>query len=197
MVEKLKERQIVGVICALIVSVSLISGAAAQAEPFKRTASGWLNRTEFDVNGNGRPLSLLNTIGKGTFGKSVSNEVSETGPFAGEFCAFFPPDVVIVRVPIIARSNIIRFANGDLLHASLATGGPRSSLCVDVNSSTNTGEVHLVITGGTGKFAGATGTLLITASSTTVLREAGFPVHVAITRVTEGEIFLVDNDDDD
>ena len=195
MVEVLKERQVVFIICAIIVSSCLLLASTAMAEPFERTASGWLNRTDFDVDANGSPLSIVNLSGKGTFGKSTSNDVSETGPFAFEFCDFFPQDVVVVRIPIIARSTIIRFSNGDLLYASLATDGPPSSLCVDTNSESNTSEVHLVITGGTGKFAGATGTLLVTASSTTVLREAGFPVHVAITRVTEGEIVLVDEDD--
>jgi hypothetical protein len=85
----------------------------------------------------------------------------------------------------------MRFANGDLLFATLATDGAQSSLCVDVNSPKNESEVHLVITGGTGKFAGATGTLLMKVESTVVLREADFPVHVAITQETTGDISLV------
>lgn len=193
MMEKLKVTQVVGVICALVLCGGLLSATTAQAEPFKRTASGWLNRTDVDVNANGSALSLLNLSGTGTFGSSTSNDVAETGPFAGEFCEFFPPDVIVVRIPIIARSSIIRFPNGDLLYATLASDGPPSSLCADINSPTNTSEVHLVITGGTGRFNGATGSLLVTASSTTVLRESGFPVHVAITQVTEGEIFLAHN----
>ena len=62
MLAKIENRGILGVICTLVMLVSLLS-AAAQAEPFKRTASGWLNRTEVDVNGNGSPLSLLTTFG--------------------------------------------------------------------------------------------------------------------------------------
>ena len=61
----------------------------------------------------------------------------------------------------------------------------------------NTSEAHLVITGGTGKFAGATGTLLIKQKSTVVLEEAEFPVHIAITQETTGEITLVNRNDDD
>jgi len=197
MKEKIEVRQIIGVFCAVIVSGYLLGAAEAQAEPFKQTASGWLNRTAFDVDANGNPLSVVNTFGKGTFGKSTSNEVGENGPFAGEFCEFFPPEVVIVRIPMIARSIITRYTNGDMLFASLATDTP-SSLCVDVNSRTVTSEIHWVITGGTGMFAGATGMLKTTrGDSTTVLREAGFPVHVAITRATEGEIILVGNNEDD
>jgi hypothetical protein len=178
-------------ICALVMSGSLLSATAAQAKPFKRTASGWLTRTGVDIDGNGLSLSSITTFGKGTFGQSASNEVSEIGTFAGEFCEFFPPDIVILRLPIISRSSIMRFANGDLLFATLATDGAQSSLCVDVNSPKNESEVHLVITGGTGKFAGATGTLLMKVESTVVLREADFPVHVAITQETTGDISLV------
>ena len=193
MLAKIERTITLGVICTLVLSGSLLSATAAHAKPFKQTTSGWLNRTEVDVDDNGSPLTLLTTFGKGTFGQSANNEVSETGPFAGDFCAFSFPDVIIVRLPIIARSRIMRFANGDLLYATLATDGPASSLCVDVNSPMNTSEVHLVITGGTGKFDGAMGTLLLKASSTTVLREADFPVHVAITQVIEGEIFLAND----
>jgi hypothetical protein len=82
----------------------------------------------------------------------------------------------------------MRFANGDLLFATLATDGAQSSLCVDVNSPKNESEVHLVITGGTGKFAGATGTLLMKVESTVVLREADFPVHVATATPTATQI---------
>lgn len=196
MVAVLKEKQIVFIICAVILSSCLLLAPTAKAEPFEQTASGWLNRTDFDVDANGSPLSVLTMSGTGRFGKFTSNEVGENGPFAGEFCEFFPPDVIIVRIPMIARSIITRFADGDMLFASLATDGPTSGLCLDVNTQTVTAEIHWVITGGTGRFAGATGTLLTTGTSTTVLREAGFPVHVAIRRVTEGEIFLANSRDD-
>jgi len=55
-------------------------------------------------------------------------------------------------------------------------------------------EIHLVISGGTGKFDGATGELLVTGNSTPVLTEAGLPVHIAVTQVTKGEVNLKDDD---
>ena len=193
MLARNQKRIILGVMCALVMSASLLSATAAQAKPFKRTASGWLIRTDVDIDDNGLTLSSITTFGKGTFGQSQSNEVSEVGIFVppGEFCSFIPGVEIIVRLPIVSRSSIIRYRNGDLLFANLATDGPPSSLCVDVNSPDNTSEVHMVITGGTGKFAGATGTLLMKVTSTRVLREADFPVHVAITQVTTGEVFLI------
>jgi len=136
----------------------------------------------------------LTTFGNGTFGHSASNDVGETGLFAGEFCEFFPPEVVVIRLPIISRSSIIRFANGDLLYATLATDGSPSSLCIDVRNETRTVEIHMDITGGTGKFEGATGELLVTGNSLPVQREAGFPVHIAVTQKTVGEVHFQDDD---
>jgi hypothetical protein len=178
----------------MFMCASLLSAGAAQAETFKRTASGWLNQTEVDIDGNGVRLNSLTAFGKGTFGQSASNDVGETGPFAGEFCEFFPPDIVVIRLPIISRSSIIRFANGDLLYATLATGGLPSSLCLDVRNGTRTVKIHMVVSGGTGKFDGATGELLVTGNSTPVLTEAGLPAHVAVTQTTEGEVYLQNDD---
>jgi hypothetical protein len=189
-----RRRVLLGAICTLLMSALLLSSGAVQAEPFKRTASGWINQTEVDPNGNGIPLNSLTAFGKGTFGQSASNDVGETGSFAGEFCEFFPPDIVVIRLPILSRSSIIRFANGDLLYATLATDGLPSSLCIDVRNGTRTVEIYMVISGGTGKFDGATGDLLVTGSSTPVSTEAGFPVHIAVTQVTKGEVYLQDDD---
>jgi len=98
MLVTIRKHTVMGAFCTLIVVASLLSSGLAQAESFKRTASGWLNRTEVDIDGNGVRLNSLTTFGKGTFGKSASNDVGETGPFAGKFCEFFPPDVVVIRL---------------------------------------------------------------------------------------------------
>ena len=185
---------ILGAIRTFFVCASLLSAGVVQAESFERTASGWLNQTEVDMNGNGIPINSLTVFGKGTFGKSASNDVGETGPFAGDFCEFFPPDIVVIRLPIISRSSIIRFASGDLLFATLATDGLPSSLCIDVRNGTRTVEIHMVISGGTGKFDGATGELLVTGNSTPVLTEAGLPVHIAVTQNTNCEVHLLNDD---
>ena len=166
----------------------------AQADPFQRTASVWLNRTDVDVDGNGNTLSVLNTFGTGTFGKSASNQVVELGGFTGDFCVFDPiNDIFIIGLPILARSSIIRFKSGDLLFSVMEPFDPTSInfLCFDFISRTGTAEIPMVITGGTGKFAGATGTLLVSQNSTTVLEEADLPVHIAITQVIEGDIVLI------
>ncbi len=193
MVDKIRKQQIIGTICTLIVSSCLLSAPMAQAGPFQRTASGWLNSTDVDVDVNGNTLAVLNTFGTGTFGKSASNQVTELGAFNMEFCVFDPMnDIFIIRLPILARSSIIRFESGDLLFSVMEPFDPTSInfLCFDVNSGAGTAEIPMVITGGTGKFAGATGTLLISQNSTVVLEEDEFPVHIAITEVIDGEIFL-------
>jgi hypothetical protein len=182
------------------VSACLVPASTANAESFKRTASGWINRTDVDPNGNESEISIITTYGKGKFGTSVSNSTTEVeGPQTPRlFCSFDPPNIVVVRRPLLARSTVTRFSNGDLLFAEL---DPilSSSLCIDIRNRTTVSEVHMVITGGTGKFAGATGALLITTNGTQLHFEGNTSVHSGVTEVTEGEIFrnYYDHDDDD
>ena len=192
MVDKIKNRQIIGAICTLIVSSCLLSAPMAQADPFQRTASGWRNRTDVDLDMDGNTLTVLDTSGVGTFGKSTSNQVSETGAFTGT-CASSSSSNLILRFLILSRSSIIRFESGDLLFSVLDTSDPPINfLCFEPSSRTSTGETHMVITGGTGKFAGATGTLLISQNSAIVLPQVSVPaIHVAVTQVTTGDIVLI------
>ena len=194
MVEKIKKRQIVGVICALLVSSCLLLNPTAHAESFMRTASGWINPTNVDPNGNGSRISIITTYGKGKFGTSVSNsttEVEQFDPTQPRFCSFSFPLIIVVELPLLARSTVTRFANGDLLFATLDLDPSLSSrLCVDVLNHTTASEVHMVISGGTGKFAGATGTLLITTNGTQLHFEDDLNIHSGVTEITEGEIFF-------
>ncbi len=191
MVEKIKERRIIGVICTLLVSSCLLSAPTAHADSFKRTASGWINPTNVDPNGNGSPISIITTYGKGKFSTSVSNSTTEVAGFEFQFCSFSPPFIIVVKLPLLARSTVTRFANGDLLFATLDLDPLLiSQLCVDVMNGTTASEVHMVITGGTGKFAGATGTLLIKTNGTQLHFENDLNIHSGVTEITEGEIFL-------
>ena len=187
MLERIKIRKIVGVICTILASTSLLFTAAAQAAPFKLTSSGWGNMTEVDGNGNGNPIFVITSFGTGTFGKSVSNAAVESG-FVG-LCSD-PGEPFVFRFETLASSTVMRFASGDLLFTTLATGGPISGFCFDSVTETSAGEAHLVITGGTGKFAGATGTLLITSNAKALLFEGPLLVQFSITNIVEGEIFL-------
>lgn len=177
-------RKIVGVICTILAAASLLFTAAAQAEPFKLTGSGWANLTELDGNGNGFRISIITSFGTGTFGKSVSNTTNESGELIG-LCS---PS--IFRLKILARTRVTRFASGDLLYTTLATGGQLSSHCFDPENQTLAGEIHMEITGGTGRFAGATGTLLITTNADVLHSEGSQVVQVAGTESIVGEIFL-------
>lgn len=201
MVEKIKEGQSFGIICAFLVSSCLLIVPAAHADTFDRNASGWINQTNVDINGNGSRIAIITSYGKGKFGASVSNSTTEVEGFQTQrlFCSFDPANnIVVVRLPLLARSTVTRFANGDLLFASLNLDPLlSSSLCIDTRNHTTVSEVHMVITGGTGNFAGATGTLMITTNGTQLHFEGGVSVHSGITEVTEGEIFLNYYDEDD
>jgi len=200
MIEKIKERQIVGIICTFLVSSCLVLVSTAHADSFKRTASGWINPVVADINGELSRISVITTHGTGKFGQSISNSMTELGIFAGEFCSFAPPEVVVIRLPLVARTNVTRFANGDLLFATLDLDPfLNSSLCIDIRNRTTVSEVHMVITGGTGKFAGAAGTLSITTNGTQLLFKDDVILQSGLTEITEGEVFLnyYDDEEDD
>ena len=55
----------------------------------------------------------------------------------------------------------------------------------------------MIITGGTGKFAGATGTLIITTSGTQLPFKDDAMLQSGLTEITEGDVFLNHYDDDD
>jgi hypothetical protein len=168
----------------------LLSALAAEAEPFKRKASGWLNA--LDVGDT--PFSIVTSIGEGTFGKSTSNTMTQTGEWFGSFCVLDPAnDVIIVELPILINSTVFRFANGDLLYTAL-TPLPPSRLCVDTWRPALTAEIYLDITGGTGKFEGATGSLFLRRNAKALIQQGDKWVHAGGTETIEGEIFLQDND---
>ena len=198
MIEKIKERQIAGVICTLLVSSCLVLASTAQADSFKRKASGWINPVVADINGELSRVSVITTHGNGKFGESVSNSMTELGAFTGEFCSFAPPEIIVIRLPLVARTNVTRFANGDLLFSTLDLDPIlNSSLCIDIKNRTTVSEVHMVIAGGTGKFAGATGTLIITTSGTQLPFKDDAFLQSGLTEITEGDVFLNHYDDDD
>ncbi len=71
MLSKNKERRTFGWTRTFLSALLLFTTLAANAEPFERTSSGWVISTAVDLNGNGRPMNINTTFGKGKFVSST------------------------------------------------------------------------------------------------------------------------------
>ena len=190
-----KERRNFGWTWTFFAAILLFTTLAANAEPFERTSSGWVISTAVDLNGNGRPMNINTTFGKGKFGKSANNATTETEFVSvGMSCGELPPTVFAAKLQFVSSTVVMRFNNGDLLFATLDTSGPPSIICVGLSTPGNRSDVNFVITGGTGKFEGATGWFHTKSKATPLQSASGESSQRGITKVTRGEIFLKDDD---
>lgn len=127
------------------------------------------------LDGNG-------TLGPFTFRKLRSDETTPIG-FGSCGNGFGP------SIRVTAGGGVFRFEDGSLLTVTTAEGG---ILCVDIADPAHT-VAHLTetfqITGGTGRFNGASGTLESTGTLSLVLRSAsGAPVLLVNTGSLKGTV---------
>jgi hypothetical protein len=120
------------------------------------TWSGSFHTTETDTDGNNAQATERVTLFGGGF---KSNEGSGTFEAAVENPPVFPNPVGCpagnVGIPNAVHENIVlRFRNGDLLFVNV----PTHTGCADFNTLSFTFKEQGIITGGTGRFAGASGT---------------------------------------
>jgi hypothetical protein len=86
----------------------------------------------------------------------------------------------------VAGAGVFRFQNGSLLNVTVVNG----SGCVNLAARNAALTVNYEITGGTGRFAGASGDLKMTATLVAVLRNASNqPALLTNTGEFEGMIF--------
>ena len=149
-----------------------VAGAYAQQRPVKMTFSGTLGRravnilpdtitVEYDVAGDG-------TLGPFTF-RELHAEAASPQPSSS--CSSGP------YIPIVTGGGVFRFQDGSLLTVTVTEG----AICVDLTAGV-AGVAHdtvsYQITGGTGRFKNASGTLTFTATVTPVLRTASVVVPI-------------------
>ena len=111
--------------------------------------------------------------GKGTLGsftyrqvRAISNSPSATPPSS---CS----GANLLFLPDLAGGGVFRFEDGSLLNVQLVEGGD----CIDLATNLAHCTLTLQITGGTGRFKNASGTLTYTETAVTVLSDAsGNPV---------------------
>ena len=171
----------------------LLAASVAEARRLSGEASGW--GTDAGSTAVGRDNLGKFTVG----GVSELEEFDESNPVFCDFDEFGYPRGV--ELQYVSLSQVVRYKNGDLMFSELDPNVP-STLCFNfIDNVSSTFEAYSIITGGTGRFEGATGYSAATGSSTQLgdVNDGGI---FGFSSKTEGEIFLqhghhYDEDDDD
>ena len=149
------------------------TGVQAQQLPVWITFSGSNMATQINLQSGAAPAGDITLAGHSSLGVFTWHEVAATAAAPSGTCG--GPN--LLSFPNVAGAGVFRFQDGSLLTTKL-TGG---SACVDVTAGTATLTVTDQITGGTGIFKNATGTLKYTIAARTVLADAAMkPVLIAV-----------------
>lgn len=131
-------------------------GTGNQAETkelsWKASSSGSTTNTQSDTNHDSNKGSLLNGGFTSTFGPGTVQSVGEFAPSGPGTCPNGNPGFIVTLLPGTGHS-VSRFdRTGDLLFTEYS-----ATLCVDSVTSIQFYSWEDTITGGTGRFTGATG----------------------------------------
>ena len=157
--------------------------------PVKMTFSGTLvpttiNLLQPNTNTDEQNLDGFGTLGPFTFRELHADPASPSSQppstCAGPTHLYFPN---------VAGGGVFRFQDGSLLTVGVTAG---SSLCIDLTAGVGHLTTTYQITGGTGRFKGASGTLKLTAILTPVLFNAsGSALFLTDTGEFTGTVFGV------
>jgi len=153
-----------------------VAGVYAQQAPVHMTFSGDATPGTIDLKQPNTNTGEEDLAGNGTHGPFTFRVVkaSAASPQPSSTCSgpskFYFPNV--------AGAGVFRFEDGSLLKVNLTQGGD----CIDLAAQEGHCTLTLQITGGTGRFKNASGTLTFTETSVPVLADALHnPVFFAAT----------------
>ena len=157
-----------------------VAGVYAQDIPVKMTFSGTNVATMINLQAN-TVTDEQHSAGNGTFGAFTFRELhADLSPSPQPPSGCSGPNFAVV-----AGAGVFRFQDGSLLIVTVKDG----SGCVDLTAGHADLSVNYQITGGTGRFEGASGALTYTATLTAVLRNAAnAPALLTLTGVIEGSV---------
>ena len=152
----------------------------AQERPVKMTFSGTNVATMINLQPN-TVTDEQHSEGNGTFGAFTFRELHADGPVSPQpSSGCSGPNFVFV-----AGAGVFRFQDGSLLIVTVKDG----SGCINPAAGNAALSVNYQITGGTGRFEGASGALTYTATMTSVLRNASnAPALLTLTGEIEGTV---------
>jgi hypothetical protein len=172
----------------LMVTLGVAGVNAQQDRPVKMRFSGTNVATTINLQ-TGTVTDETQLAGNGTLGAFTFRELHADGPSPEPPASCFGPNFAVV-----AGAGVFRFQNGSLLNVTVVDG----SGCVNLAARNAALTVNYEITGGTGRFAGASGDLTMTATLVAVLRNASnAPALLTNTGEFEGMIFRAAVEEED
>ncbi len=164
-----------------------VASVYAQQDPVKMHYSGSNVATTINLQ-DGTVTDEETLAGNGTLGPFTLRELhaDTASPQPSSTCS----GPTQLYFPIVTGAGVFRFQDGSLLTVRITEG----AVCADLTAGVGHLTVTYQITGGTGRFKGASGTLTLTATLTPVLFNASnAPELLTNTGEFEGTVFGVAN----
>ncbi len=176
----------------LALALSLGTSATYAQQSVRMTFSG----TWIPVAINQQPNSITDEehlAGNGTFGSFTLHQLRTDGaaPAPSSNCS----GAATANFPVLAGAGAFRFSDGSLLTIEVSSGG----LCIDFGAGSARMAETFRITGGTGRFKGATGNLTLTGAVQPLLFVKGSTTQAILITITgqlAGTISGVSKEDD-
>ena len=157
-------------ILAWVALMLMVGTSFAQAESIKYRAnsSGWaVPSQEQDVDMDpDQSGNLSNSKGESNLGSILSNTAGDIAPWDNVTVCDRDEDgnAIAIEQIYLKSTGVTVFENGDILATEIDSSLP-STLCVYFNRGVNKFTIYRNVTGGTGRFKGATGSITITGRS--------------------------------
>jgi len=164
-----------------------VAGIYAQQKPVKMAASGTLEVSTINLQPNTN-TDEQNLAGKGTLGPFTFRELHADPASPSSQPPSTCSGPTHLYFPNVAGGGVFRFQDGSLLTVGVTAG---SSLCIDLSAGMANLTQTYQITGGTGRFKGASGALKLTAILTPAVFNAGGVFLATDTGEFEGTVFGV------
>ncbi len=156
-----------------------VAGVYTQKRPVKMTFSGTNVPTMINLQPN-TVTDEQHSAGNGTFGEFTFRELHADGPAPQPPSGCSGPNFAVV-----AGAGVFRFQDGSLLIVTVKDG----SGCINLAAGYAALIVNYQITGGTGRFEGASGALTFSYRHSAVLFNASnAPALLALTGEIEGTV---------
>ncbi|MGO9339656.1 MAG: hypothetical protein ACLPH3_18740 [Terracidiphilus sp.] len=176
---------------AAVFTLGIASTFVYAEDPVKMTFSGTAANSVINLQQPNTSDDEDTFAGTGTLGSFTLRNVRaiSDSPTTSSTCSG-PDDLYFTET---AGGGVFRFKDGSLLYVQLTQGGD----CINVVTNEAHCTLSFQITGGTGRFKNASGTLLFTETVVTVLSDAlNNPVYFAATGKLTGTVSGVREEQD-
>ena len=185
----MKTRTVTGTLFLVALMFNLgVTRVYAQREPVNMTFSGNGAPSTINLQYPATTTSEENVNGNGTLGWFTFRNVTAIAAAPSQQPPIICSGPTRLYFPRMAGAGIFRFQDGSLLTVELTQG----SDCIDLVAQEGNCTLTLKITGGTGRFNNASGTLTYTETAKPVLADAfQNPVYFTETGKITGTVFGV------